>query len=297
MRLKLLICLLGFLAILPQVHGEKLRWDWRAGDVYDVTLKSNVDIHVTTAGQQLHYVNQFDVNGEWAVEEVNSSHIARIHWSVQRIQLASGQGDNRLQVDTDVAAGNEDEETVLAALQPLLRKRFELLVNDQARLSVVKEMRPSSGADRRVSPKPNTQAKAIPAVFNSEGVAGAFKHVFIEFPFNDVRSGAQWKKQHPLSAPEPAGKIEYEYQGKTTEHHRIAIQGEVEFSQDPDRTVKVKQQSLEGMALLSLKAPQITKVQLDLQLETESDGQQGDEGKTKVIHRETDVIEIKKRLR
>ena len=79
MRFKLLICLLGFLEILPQVHGEKLRWDWRAGDVYDVTLKSNVDIHVTTAGQQLHYVNQFDVNGEWAVEEVNSSHIARIH--------------------------------------------------------------------------------------------------------------------------------------------------------------------------------------------------------------------------
>ena len=69
MRSSLLIYLLGFLAILPQVHGEKLRWDWRAGDVYDVTLKSNVDIHVTTAGQQLHYVNQFDVNGEWTVEE------------------------------------------------------------------------------------------------------------------------------------------------------------------------------------------------------------------------------------
>ena len=61
--------------------------------------------------------------------------------------------------------------------------------------------------------------------------------------------------------------------------------------------MKVKQQSLKGMALLSLEDPQITKVQLDLQLETESDGQQGDEGKTNVIHRETDVIEIKKRLR
>ena len=127
--------------------------------------------------------------------------------------------------------------------------------------------------------------------------AGAFKHVFIEFPFDDVRLGVQWKKQHPLNAPEPADKIEYEYQGKTAEHHRIGIQGEVEFSKNDDQTVKIKQQSLKGMVLLSLKDPQITKVQLDLQLETESDGQRGDESKINVIHRETDVIEIKKRLR
>ena len=282
-----------FLWVAVEARAERLHWDWIQGDVYDVSLTSNTDIKVTSGDQQLHYRNSVVVLGRWTVTEVNAGNIARLRWHVQRIQIKSGQGDKQLTVDTELASKTEAERSLLATLRPLLDQRFELLVNDSARLLSVKELKRDSAGERPQRAPLGESQLQVPKLFDAAGVTQAFTHLFVEFPAGDLQVGTSWKKQPQFRQPQSDGETTYQYVGNENGSHRIRVSGNVLFPNSEEMSVEVKRQQVAGSLLVKQQPAYISQVAVSLQLETETD----DRGtKVNVIQSDSEKIEVKKLL-
>ena len=131
-------------------------------------------------------------------------------------------------------------------------------------------------------------------MFNAEGVAQAFAHLFVEFPFADVEPGASWKRTEPLNTPYPKDLTFYRYLGMNPQGPDISFTSKVQFPIDADRNIEVKKQQVSGNLFFNSNEQFIEKVVVELSLETltHDDGQE-----INVIHEESSVIELKKLLR
>ena len=294
-------CLLVTMVLLntggiAQVQADKLRWQWAAGDVYQVKCISKANIVVSAAGDKLSYQNEVIVTGQWTVVEFNSSGVARLHWQVARVQINPNAVKDQVTVDTEVPAKTEEQKTLHATLRGLLQKRFELLVNTTARLSVIKGISHDSATSGSSQPRrSDVQARVpLPQVFNAEGVAQAFAHLFVEFPFADIEPGASWKRTEPLNTPFPKDLTVYRYLGMNPQGPDISFTSKVQFPIDADQDIKVKKQQVRGDLFFNSNEQFIEKVVVELSLETltHDDGQE-----INVIHEESSVIELKKLLR
>ena len=276
-----------------QVQADKLRWQWTAGDVYQVKCISKANISVSAGDDKLSYQNEVIVTGQWTVVEFNSNGVARLHWQVARVQINPNAVKDQVTVDTEVPAKTEEQKTLHATLRGLLQKRFELLVNTTARLSVIKEIPHDSASSGNTETR--VQARVpLPQVFNAEGVAQAFAHLFVEFPFADVEPGASWKRTEPLNTPYPKDLTFYRYLGMNPQGPDISFTSKVQFPIDADRNIEVKKQQVSGNLFFNSNEQFIEKVVVELSLETltHDDGQE-----INVIHEESSVIELKKLLR
>ena len=279
-----------------QVQADKLRWQWTAGDVYQVKCISKANISVSAGDDKLSYQNEVIVTGQWTVVEFNSSEVARLHWQVARVQINPNAVQDQITVDTEVPAKTEEQKTLHATLRGLLQKRFELLVSTTARLSVIKEILDDSAKSGNPQPRrSNGQARVpLPQVFNAEGVAQAFAHLFVEFPFAEVEPGASWKRTKPANAPYPKDLTVYRYLGVNPQGPDISFTSEVQFPIDADNDIEVRKQRVSGNLFINANEQFVEKVvvELSLQTSTHDDGQE-----INVIHEESSVIELKKLLR
>ena len=279
-----------------QVQADKLRWQWTAGDVYQVKCISKANIAVSTGDDKLSYQNEVIVTGQWTVVEFNSSGVARLHWQVARVQINPNAVQDQITVDTEAPAKTEEQKTLHATLRGLLQKRFELLVSTTARLSMIKEILHDSAKSGNSQPRrSDVQARVpLPQVFNAEGVAQAFAHLFVEFPFADVEPGTSWKRTKPVNAPNPKDLTVYRYLGVNPQGPDISFTSEVQFPIDADNDIEVRKQRVSGNLFINTKEQFVEKVvvELSLQTSTHDDGQE-----INVIHEESSVIELKKLLR
>ena len=279
-----------------QVQADKLRWQWTAGDVYQVKCISKANIAVSTGDDKLSYQNEVIVTGQWTVVEFNSSGVARLHWQVARVQINPNAVQDQITVDTEAPAKTEEQKTLHATLRGLLQKRFELLVSTTARLSMIKEILHDSAKSGNSQPRrSDVQARVpLPQVFNAEGVAQAFAHLFVEFPFADVEPGTSWKRTKPVNAPYPKDLTVYRYLGVNPQGPDISFTSEVQFPIDADNDIEVRKQRVSGNLFINTKEQFVEKVvvELSLQTSTHDDGQE-----INVIHEESSVIELKKLLR
>ncbi len=281
-----------------QVDADTLRWQWVAGDVYEIKLRSTTDIAVTAEDQELIYKNEIVVIGQWTVVELSSAGVARLNWQVSRVQVnpQAKKDDQLIMVDTEVVAETQQQKTLQATLQGLLQKRFELLVNNTARLIEIKEFRQNSAASGNTPPGNPVDSKKVrlPQVFNSQGVARAFKHVFVQFPSTVVNVGDAWRPTQQLNTSGSGDMTVYRYLGSDGQKPQIKFSSNIQFS-DPDQPqidVKTKQQ--QGSIFINVAERFVEKVVVKLELETvtNDDGQQ-----IHVNHTESNVIELKKLLR
>ena len=280
-----------------RVQADKLRWQWTAGDVYQVKCISKANIAVLAGDDKLSYQNEVIVTGQWTVVEFNSSEVARLHWQVARVQINPNPVKDQVTVDTEVPAKTEEQKTLHATLRGLLQKRFELLVNTTARLSVVKEIPHDSAKSGNTQPRRSeVQARVplLPQVFHAEGVAQAFAHLFVEFPFADVEPGASWKRKEPVNTPYPKDLTVYRYLGINPQGPDISFTSKVQFPINTNNDIEVKKQQVSGNLFINSNEQFIEKVvvELSLQTSTHDDGQE-----INVIHEESSVIELKKLLR
>ena len=289
------------------LKADALRWQWTVGEVYNIKFTSNVALAVSSDSDRLNYQNKIIVSGQWTVAEVNSSGIARLHWQVQRVEINPIAKDGQLKIDTDVKAETPEEATLQATLRGLLQKRFELVVNNTARLSSVKELRQDSKAPERLSSeKPARLGNGnLPQLFDSGGVARAFKHVFIQFPSDSIKSGDTWQPTLPLNTPEPKEMPVYKYLGvdgsavsgrspQEPKRPQIVFTPKIYFDDSDQADVEVKRQAMDGKIYINTAERFVEKVVIELALETitSEDGKKID-----VLHEETHLIELKKLLR
>ena len=89
------------------------------------------------------------------------------------------------------------------------------MVNNTARLTGINELRQDSTASEKIlSGKPERLGNLkLPLLFDSGGVARAFKHVFIQFPFDPLKPGDTWQPTLPLNTPELKEMTVYKYLG------------------------------------------------------------------------------------
>lgn len=291
----------------PPLKAEALRWQWTVGEIYNIKLTSNVVLAVSSDSDKLNYQNEIIIAGQWTVAEVNSSGIAHLHWQVKRVEINPMAEEGQLKLDTDVKAENPDQATFQAALRGLLQKQFELVVNNTARLTGIKELRQDSTASEKIlSGKPERLGNLkLPPLFDSGGVARAFKHVFIQFPFDPLKPGDTWQPTLPLNTPDPKEMTVYKYLGvdgsavsgrspQEPKRPQIVFTPKIHFDDSDQADVEVKSQKIEGKIYINTAERFIEKVVIDLGLETitSDDGQ-----KIHVLHEESHLIELKKLLR
>ncbi len=291
-------CLLSWWACLSvsQVHADVLHWQWIQGDVYEVVLRSGTDIRITAGENGLDYKNEIVVHGQWVVTEVNNSGIARLRWQVRRVQINPQGSDEQLRVDTESVAKTDEQKTMQATLRKLLRKRFELQVNQLARLMVVKELREDSAGKNKVISQPppaGDQRQPLPELFDADGVSRAFQHIFIQFPLESIKAGESWNVTRISSRPTPRPSTVYNYLGFTGEGPQIAFTSKIALPRS-DSAAVIQQQSLVGEIFVNADESCIEKAVVKLELDTVTDkGEQAVE----VKHREVHTIELKKLLR
>lgn len=277
-----------------QVNADLLRWEWTAGDVYEITLRSTADIAVTAGENKLRFKNEIIVTGQWTVVEFKSGGAASLEWQVRRVQINPNAEEGQLRVDTEVVAKTQEQKTLQAMLRGLLMKRFQLSVSDTARLGQIKEVRQDSVVSEGLSvdkPVSGSEVK-VPQIFDSEGVARAFKHVFIQFPVDAIEVGAIWKLPN---APEKIREATaYKFLGSNPQGPEISFTSDIRFEDGSGAEVEVKKQQLEGNVFFNTVEHFIEKVVVRLEIETitDDDGQQ-----IHVLHKESNVIELKKLLR
>ncbi len=288
------LILFGIVGI-AQVRADKLRWRWVAGDVYEVKCISKANITVSAGEDKLPYQNEVVVTGQWTVVEFNSSEVARLHWQVSRVQINPNPLEDQVTVDTEVPAKNEDQKTLQATLRGVLQKRFEILVSSTARLTMIKEL-PHDSAGLKNTPTGRSAANTrvpFPQVFNAEGVARAFAHVFVEFPLADVEPGTTWKRMELLNTPYPKDLTVYRYLGMNPQGPEISLTSRIQLPIDAEKNVKVKSQQVSGKLFFNSPEQFIEKVVVEVSLETSTydDGEE-----INVNHQESSVIELKKLL-
>ena len=275
-------------------RAEKLYWKWPKGDVYDVQLTSKSSIVVRDSTQQLDYETQTTIDGALVVQLQSNQGVADVLWTVSRVRIESGSGEQRVDVDTDQPAVLTTTTGLLASIRPLLDKQFIIRTNAQAAMIGVQQQQSDTTADPKTT---NAALAGGPQLFTAEGVETAFRNIFISFPERDIQPNAEWTiPLNPLADPqENETQFGYRFTGLDEQSHQVVvITGKYAFPKppQPSKVIKIEHQQLSGKLQVHSKQHYVTQLDLKLLLKT-STGEAPAEIKT--AQSEIQTISIRKR--
>jgi hypothetical protein len=296
----------GFFSTLDNVTAieatttvDVLYWAWNKGDVYDVQMQTKTRIHLKQRQQDLKYHSTTTIDGVLVVQSVSAQGSAEVHWTVRRIRLDNGEGENRISMDSDGQFPADKrqpvEQSLLASLRPLLAKTFVLRIDRQATLLGVQELKRQSAAADRNNSQPKLDVGE--PLFTAGGVKTAFRHVFVSFPKGEFELQTIWdESKNLLSAPTKTPiRFRYQYRGLNAERaHVVGIIGKYAFadSGEQSKVLKIDHEQISGKLVTDAGKNYVKRVDLELVLKTTA-GQGMDAITTEQSDTQSMVIEKK----
>lgn len=169
-----------------------LKYKFKAGDEYEITVHSQQDSYLTMDNVPTRTTNQRDAQIHFLIKSINHFE-ATIEADYQKLILVSSSGDDHISVNT----GSDGKGLYDRLFKPLIGKKFTIVLQNTGTVKSVSDM--SSIFDQMIAAVPevkssekNTLKQFLEAQFGADALKADLAKVFPFYPLRTVQLNGSW---------------------------------------------------------------------------------------------------------